>query len=237
MNAFEQALGEVRGGRVLDAATGSGGFVYALIEGLQEFTEIIGIDTSERAIQAAQEALIQENVKFLHMDALHLEFEDGSFDTVCIANSLHHMADSRAVLAEMLRVLKPGGQILVSEMYRDGQSETQMTHVELHHWWAAVDTASGIHHDETFTRQELIDLLSESGVKNWSFIDYADLETDPHSEELAQELDKAIDRYIQRAEGLENESALKMRGEALRQRVHEVGFHSATSLLAVGQKP
>ena len=64
----------------------------------------------------------------------------------------------------MGRVCKPGGQFIISEMYRDGQTETQQTHVALHHWWAAVDTAEGILHHETYTRQELVEITEKIGL-------------------------------------------------------------------------
>jgi len=56
------------------------------------------------------------------MDAREMAFADASFYTVCISNSLHHMADLERVLAEMARVLRPKGRFIVAEMYCDGQT-------------------------------------------------------------------------------------------------------------------
>ena len=78
----------------------------------------------------------RKGIDFVKMDAQEMTFADASFDTVCIANSLHHVADLRRVLAEMARVLRPKGRFIVAEMYCDGQTDPQMTHVLLHHWWA-----------------------------------------------------------------------------------------------------
>ena len=135
-NTVENLLSTISGGNILDVATGSGGFITFLSDNLEDFTEITGIDCNERTIEAARKVHSQHNIHFLLMDATHLDFPEGHFDTVCIANSLHHMADLPTVLSEMLRVCKPGGNFIISEMYRDGQSETQLTHVLLHHWWA-----------------------------------------------------------------------------------------------------
>jgi len=170
------------------------------------------------------------------MDATHLNFPDRHFDTVCISNSLHHMADLPTVLSEMLRVCKPGGNFIISEMYRDGQSETQLTHVYLHHWWAAVDTADGITHYPTFTRQQIMDVANNLGLQQLNYYDDQDLESNPKNPELIQELDGIIDRYIQRSQGLNGEVELCRRGEELRQRVHEVGFQGASSLFMIGNK-
>jgi SAM-dependent methyltransferase len=145
-------LGHLSGGRVLDVATGTGGFVQFLLDGLRDYAEIVGIDAvGERAAAFSAALGDRADVRFEQMDAHHLVFPDGSFDTVSISNSLHHVADPAPVLAEMLRVLRPGGHLVVNEMYRDGQSETQTTHVLLHHWWAAVNRLRGEVHRETRT--------------------------------------------------------------------------------------
>jgi SAM-dependent methyltransferase len=140
-------------------------------------------------------------------------FPDASFDTVSIANSLHHLADLPQALAEMCRVLKPGGLFIISEMYCDGQSEAQQTHVELHHWWAAVDTAQGITHYETFPRQRIVEIAEGLGLARWTYHDIAYLEDDPHAAELLAELEPVIDRYIERAAGLLAETELRQRAK------------------------
>lgn len=237
MNAFEQALRRLPGGRILDVATGNGGFVHALVELVPGYDEIVGIDTKDRAIEAAQKAFEQPNIRFEQMDAAHMVFEDASFDVVCIANSLHHMADLPTVLSEMQRVLKPDGHLVISEMYRDNQTEAQLTHVKLHHWWGDVDRTMGVPHNETYTRQQIVDLVGGLNLCDVAFYDYADLDADPKAEETVQYLDKAIDMYMQRAESASNKDALRQHGEMLRERVHRVGYHSATTLIAVGCKP
>jgi SAM-dependent methyltransferase len=231
----QDILAGLAGGRVLDVATGSGGFVGFLLEGLDGYDEIIGIDTSERGAAAFAEAFKDKpHIRFRKMDAARMDFPDGSFDTVCISNSLHHLADLEAALVDIRRVLRPGGHFIVSEMYCDDQSETQMTHVLLHHWWGEVDRLQGIFHNETYTRQRIVSIVDGLGLKEAVWYDLADLDGDPHDPAIADELNPAIDRYIQRAEGRPD---LQQRGEALRQRLQEVGFHGATNLLVIGERP
>lgn len=226
-------LGQFPGGRILDVATGGGNFIHFLIEGLTDYAGIIGVDNSDRAAESFN-ATFGENpkVRFQTMDAHRLEFDDASFDLVCISNSLHHL-DPLPVLREMKRVLRPGGRLLVSEMYRDGQAETQMTHVLLHHWWAAVDTVNGIVHRETYTRRELLDLVAALGLTDLTTYDLSDLTEDPKSPDILAELDPVFNRYIQRAEGHPD---LQARGAELQKRVRDVGFHSATTLIALGRR-
>lgn len=226
-------LGHISGGRVLDVATGSGGFIHFLVDGLRDYAEIIGADNNERGSAAFAEAFKDKpNIRFELRDATQLGFEDSSFDMVSISNSLHHL-DPVPVLQHMQRVLRPGGFLLVSEMYRDGQTETQMTHVLLHHWWAAVDRVNGVIHNETYQRCEIIEMVNSLGLCDAATYDLKDLDSDPKDPALIEELNPVFERYIQRAEGHPD---LLARGEELRQRVKEIGFHSATILMVVGQK-
>jgi ubiquinone/menaquinone biosynthesis C-methylase UbiE len=229
----KEILGHISGGRVLDVATGSGGFIHFLLEGLKDYSEIIGVDNNERAEAGFIEAF-KENPKihFQRMDASQLDFDDASFDLVCISNSLHHLTPL-PVLREMKRVLRPSGILLASEMYRDNQTETQMTHVLLHHWWAAVDTVNGIVHRETYQRRELMDLVTSLGLENEAVYDLSELGENPKDPAILAELNPVFERYIQRAE---EHPDLQTRGEELRKRVAEIGFHSATTLMVIGRK-
>jgi len=233
MTISRNILNQVSANRILDVATGGGNFIHFLLEGLQDYAEIIGVDNNERAETAFTESF-KENpkVKFQMMDAEHLDFDDSSFDLVCISNSLHHL-NPESILYEMKRVLRPNGYLLVSEMYCDNQTETQMTHVYLHHWWAAVDTINGVVHNETYTRQELLDLVSKLQLKDLKIFDISDLNEDPKNPDILKELEPVFERYIQRAEG---NPELQVRGEELKARVKEIGFHGATTLVVLGRK-
>ncbi|MDA8236846.1 MAG: methyltransferase domain-containing protein [Chloroflexi bacterium] len=229
-----QVLGDIDGGRVLDVATGAGGFVGFLLDGLRGHGEIIGIDANPARGAAFAEAFgDRDDVRFVEMDAHRLAFADGSFDTVCVSNSLHHFADPAPVLAEMLRVVRPGGHVVVNEMYRDSQSETQMTHVLLHHWWAAVNTAGGEVHRETYRRAEILAILDDLGLAGLRLADVADPDEDPHDPATLADLEAAIDRHVALAAGHPD---LERRGEELRARLRATGARGATQLVAVGRR-
>ncbi len=225
-------LGDLSGGRVLDVATGSGGFVRFLLDGLRDHEEIVGIDLNPERGEAFAAAFgDRPDVRFEQMDAHRLAFADGSFDTVCVSNSLHHVVDPAPVLAEMLRVLRPGGHLVVNEMYHDGQSETQATHVLLHHWWAAVSTLRGEVHRETYRRDEIVKIVEALGLADLRLADLADPDEDPHEPETTAELEAAIDRYVALADG---HPELRQRGE-LRVRLRAEGVRNATQLVAIGR--
>jgi len=225
-------LGGLSGGRVLDVATGAGGFIQFLLDGLRDHEEIVGIDVNPERGEAFAAAFgDRPDVQFEEMDAHCLSFADGSFDTVCLSNSLHHVVDAAPVLAEMLRVLRPGGHLVVNEMYRDGQSETQTTHVLLHHWWAAVGRLRGEVHRETYRREEIVAILEALGLSDLRLVDLADPDEDPRDPETTAKLEAAIDRYVALADG---HPELQQRGEDLRLRLRAVGVRSATQLVAIG---
>lgn len=227
-------LGEIDGGRVLDVATGAGSFVTFLVEGLRSYDEIVGIDANAERASAFAEAIgDRPGVRFEAMDAHALAFADGSFDTACISNSLHHFEDPAPVLAEMLRVVRPGGRVIVNEMYRDGQSESQLTHVLLHHWWAAVGRATGEVHRETYERAAIVEICAGLGLADLRLHDLDDPAENPHDPATVADLDAAIDRFMERAAGLPE---ILARGEELRARLHEVGATSATQLVAIGRR-
>jgi SAM-dependent methyltransferase len=233
---IENALHEISGGRLLDVATGGGGFIAALLESLKDYTEITGIDLRESPPDSEDSVFKRDNITYQKMDARAMTFADASFDTVTTANSLHHMADPQRVLAEMVRVLKPGGHLIVREMYRDHQTEEQLTHVYLHHWWGAIDRALGITHHETYTRQTLVDWFGGLGLRQVSIFDDADLDSDPHDEERRTALHAQIARYLERAKELPNFAAIQAESETLARRLDTIGFRGAAALFVIGQK-
>jgi SAM-dependent methyltransferase len=168
------------------------------------------------------------------MDALNPTFPPGSFDTVTMSASLHHFDDPRAILGAMRRLVRPGDTIVVAEMYADGQTEAQRTHVLLHHWWAAVDRRWGAVHRDTYRRTDLVQLLTEVLPGGLVLADAADTRADPRDPATLETLEDVIYRYIALAAG---HGKLVRRGERLRQRLHRVGVHGASTLVAVARGP
>jgi SAM-dependent methyltransferase len=222
------------GGRVLDVGTGRGGFVEELIAELKDYDEIIGIDVDGDLGEGFGKRFADfPRVRFQQADALSLPFEDESFDTVSVAGSLHHLADPQIGLRELMRVLRRGGHLILAEMYRDGQSETQMTHVTLHHWWAAIDRLGGTVHRETYTRDEVIDMVNDLDLSGLTMGDDAYLDGDPKDRKQLAPLESSIDEYLDRAA---DRADLLAQGAEIRERLRRVGFHGATVLVAVGEK-
>jgi len=105
---------------ILDLATGSGDVLFALRKGLDEKVRLTGLDFCEPMLEQARlkrdkNELVSENNQFLHGDCLQLPFEDQSFDLITISFGLRNLADREKGLSEMLRVLRPGGRLIVLE--------------------------------------------------------------------------------------------------------------------------
>jgi ubiquinone/menaquinone biosynthesis C-methylase UbiE len=234
MTAAHEVYSGLSGGRVLDVGTGRGGFVDELIAELADYDEIIGIDINGDLEEGfANHFSDHPGIRFQQGDAMSLPFEDGSFDTVSVSGSLHHLSDPQLGLREMTRVLRRGGHLVAVEMYRDGQTETQQTHVMLHHWWAAIDRLSGTVHRDTYTRREVLDLVNDLDLAELTIRDETYLDEDPKAEDELAQLEASIDRYLDLAAGHPD---LLARGKEIRERLRRIGVHGATVRVAMGTK-
>ncbi len=231
---LNRVLSAIHGGRVLDLATGNGDFVRTLAARLAGYDEIIGVDASEDAITTARRMTEQKDVRFLLMDVEHLDFSDNSFDTVAISASLHHLADIPAVMAEVGRVLRPGGNFILAEMHSDGETEAQLTMVLLHHWVAAVDRALGIQHYATLPRAELVGYAKGLGLSQVACHDHLDASSDPMEAQRLARLEELIDRTLARATNAAGGAKLAQQGEALREQLRRVGAQREPILLLTG---
>lgn len=232
---INQALLEAPGGRLLDLATGSGTYLDYLMDILEGVTYAVGVDTTLPALRAARQNL-EGDAGVAQMNTGTLGFATGAMDTVSMSNSLHHLPDFVTTFIEIRRVLRPGGRFIFSEMFKNDQTAPQMSHVKLHHWAAEVDRALGISHEETYTRDELLVLLSGLDLHDVKIFNYADLDADPLESGKIAKLDKVIDQVKQRAKGLPNEQKLREDGEEVRDYIHNVGFQSATQLVYIGER-
>jgi len=238
MDPLEERLKGLREPLVLDVATGGGGFAAHLREQYPGLGGITGIDISIKGLKSAGNGPGGvERMYPVCMDSSLMAFRDRTFGLVCISNSLHHMESVERTLREMVRVLRPGGTLLVSEMYRDGLTETQTSHLMMHEWWAEIDRRRGVPHYSTFTRGDILSLIEGLGLKDVITRDHSFTDGDPMEEGLIQRLCASIDSYLEKLGGPDENTDLRQRGERLRERLLNTGFHSASSLAVIGTRP
>jgi len=95
--------------RALDVGTGAGAFALALAPHVRE---VVALDLVPELLAEAR-GRAPANVEVVEGDATALPFDDASFDLVLTARTLHHVARPELVLAEAVRVLRPGATLLV----------------------------------------------------------------------------------------------------------------------------
>jgi ubiquinone/menaquinone biosynthesis C-methylase UbiE len=102
---------------VLDVATGTGRLPLALVRHRHFEGRAIGIDLSRRMLHFAAKNLYpyEERVDFIWSPAENLPFSDNIFDVVTCLEALEFMTQPKAVLSELVRVLRPGGLLLITQ--------------------------------------------------------------------------------------------------------------------------
>jgi len=111
-------LGAAAGRHLLDLGCGQGEDVQELAQIVGAGGRVVGIDKSEVLIGRARRAAPPELswIEFRSADANALPFPDASFDGCRADRTIQHVADADVALAELARVTRPGGAIVVSEM-------------------------------------------------------------------------------------------------------------------------
>lgn len=77
------------------------------------YGQAFGVDISPAMIEMAQKQIEDDRVSLLEQDAEKLEFEDGFFDAVSTTQALAYVGNYQQGLSEMVRVLKPGGRLVI----------------------------------------------------------------------------------------------------------------------------
>ncbi len=250
-----ERLGTVSGGRVLDVATGDGGFIDTLMKTLKDYDSVMGIDycadaISREKMESAKKRFEGLPVRFFEMNAENLEFEDRSIDSVCISYSLHHLARVDKVLEEMKRVLKAGGNFILQEPYCDGnQTEAQKADELQHEWGARIDSLLGETHNKTFTRRRIMNIVNSLELRELEVYDsthpvdclFCERKhecEDPKNRATYHDSIKEIDDTFRRIEGYpdpEIRDCLKEEGERIKEAIAKFGVAPASYLSVIGK--
>ncbi len=109
------------GARVLDVATGTGDLALELARRVAPAGEVVGSDFSEGMLDrarakapSAQQGAVRP--RFEWADAMRLPYDDDSFDAATVGFGARNFEDLQRGLAEMARVVRPGGRVVVLEM-------------------------------------------------------------------------------------------------------------------------
>lgn len=156
---------------ILDIGTGDGHFIKTL-SNLFPGATFTGVDPSEEAISASKQNFQPVKFSFHVMSSEKLDFEDHTFDITTLSNALHHLEHPDKSLQEMVRVTRPGGWIVISEIVSDGLLPAQQVQKIFHHHRSHIDRLNGIYHRDTYSRKEIRDLLLENGLVPHVWFEY-----------------------------------------------------------------
>ena len=111
--------------RVVDVGTGAGTLAFALAPRVRE---VVGVDAVPELLAAAR-AVAPANVTFIEADATSLPLESFSFDLAVTRRTLHHIARPELVVAELVRVTRLGGTIVIEDQIAPVDPLAALSHV------------------------------------------------------------------------------------------------------------
>ncbi len=118
LGRYRWAAGVTAGRDVLDAGCGEG-YGCRLLAELGDARRCVGIDVDEHTVAAARSRYgTLETVEFEAGDVTSLPFDDASFDVVTCFETIEHVEAQQRAVAELARVLRPGGVLLISSPNR-----------------------------------------------------------------------------------------------------------------------
>ncbi len=114
---FVRSAAAPSGGRVLDLATGTGDIALLFSGEVGANGEVLGVDFCADMIELARKRPKNQrsNLRFEVGDAMRLRFADNTFDVCSISFGIRNVDDPVVALAEMRRVVRPGGRVVVLE--------------------------------------------------------------------------------------------------------------------------
>ncbi|TET31150.1 MAG: class I SAM-dependent methyltransferase [Candidatus Heimdallarchaeota archaeon] len=241
-------LKTISGGNVLDVASGDGDFIAMLIDALKDYESFTGIDSNKKEMEKAKKNLVGKSVKIHLMNAEKLRFDNNKFDFVSIANSLHHLENMNEVLAEMKRVLKPGGYFIIQEMFCDGnQTEAQKTDITSHTLGAEIDNMLGIYNQKTYTKKTIMGIIEELNLREFQVYESSRYVKclfcsdnqqceDPLNENLINFAINELEENIAQVKESSEYDRLVERKEIIKQNIMKYGSAPASILFCIGRK-
>ena len=156
--------------RVLDLGCGRGFYANNVAKIYPEM-QIWGVDMSEKYLNQARQAG-KKNVTWEIGDATNLKFANNFFDWIICSEVLEHISEDKKVLAEISRVLKPGGKVIITVPHKNYPSawdplnwtieRISGKHIPANIWWLAGVWAD---HVRLYREKEILKIIQMAGLQ------------------------------------------------------------------------
>jgi len=232
---LQKYLKRINAGHLLDVATGEGNFLLFLLESFNSFESATGLDVNPESLKIARNKIGRLKVDFIQGNVRRLPFEDNYFDTISVSNSLHHFDDPVKAIQSMLRVLIPGGLLVINEMINEHMNPAQQSYFEYHALKAEIDTAAGGYHRKIYTSEELLDIVHESALEPAVTI----INEDPpiaYSNEKMWQFFRIFDDFVSNATHLPNGLAFEQRAQNIKEMIGVNGFQKPPQIAILAYK-
>ncbi len=154
--------------RILDAGCGNGRYTRFLLRQADADALITGFDLSRHMLRRARRRLKNGRVSYVAADLTRLPYPDVFFDAIVCGWVLEHLPDPRPGLAELARVLQPGGKLLllVTEDTLTGSMCSRMWHCRTHnrHELRRFCLAQGLHWERSLWFTKLHAMFRLGGI-------------------------------------------------------------------------
>lgn len=237
MNELKKYLKQYESPRILDIGSGKGDFISLIDYIYQDYQEIIGIDIVDYLLEMDESAFKNNpKIKWMDKDVLETNFPKESFDIISMSNTLHHIKDIQSFFNQMVRLLKPNGMLIISELMTDADlNNKQISHRLLHSFVAKLDHEYNKVHSQVFTKENIfqaIDMFSPLPV-----VDSWQLHTVPFEEEITlKDLYAVIDRLLENVKDSKNYELYEKEAIEIKKHLKENGFSFANTLCVILKK-
>ena len=152
--------------RCVMMSSGLGPASAALIRFLEKRCDsLVYLDLSYPAARQIRQTLRQSETSYIIADPLKSPLRHGHFDLAISFWSAHHSPDLKKLLAEIFRIISPGGQLLLVDGLDRKGTPAQELHRQIHQLSIALDQASNRSHGNLMSPSELIELVQAAGFR------------------------------------------------------------------------
>jgi SAM-dependent methyltransferase len=223
LRELQEYLKRINAGHLLDVATGEGDFLLFLLDSFISYDSATGLDISAENLKIARRNIGMQNVDLMQGNVRKLPFEDNYFDTITVSNSLHHFENPVKAIHSMLRVLVPGGLLVINEMVNQDLNPAQQAHFAYHSLKAEIETSAGGYHRTIYSRDELMEIVNDSALEPAVVVVCIDAPT-IYSHEQIWQFFRKFDDFISNSTHLPNGLDYERRAQVIKEMIRADGF-------------